>query len=379
MKRCPCCGAPYNGKRCRECYYEPFTEEIAHGLHTHEGEPLIIEQPEDRPVRRSVPTRQKECRQYSGRRKKTSPKWLWPILIVTAFMVAQYVLTEFITEKVSSMSSLWSDDGDTWETEAVIRPEDFHHQTVLYDKDGILAVADWKDGDTYTDEIPVYLRNDSDRDVMLLSSMDCVNGYMTEYRLFLGEVEAGQEEMTSIWVNDTDLESGNIETIGELSFCLEVTDASDYNPLDSTPAMLQEWFPEAQTVGLLYCSAEPNSQYQVDTVQGYLEEAGITLTYTGSEGELCEDGAFRFRVENHSERNIWLYTMETYVNGESADLFLFDELAPDAWGKCEMWLYDAGVERVRDITSLELVLGVLDHDTDELLLESKRVSIPVTK
>ena len=221
MKRCPCCGAPYNGKRCRECYYEPFTEEIAHGLHTHEGEPLIIEQPEDRPVRRSVPTRQKECRQYSGRRKKTSPKWLWPILIVTAFMVAQYVLTEFITEKVSSMSSLWSDDEDTWETEAVIRPEDFHHQTVLYDKGGILAVADWRDGDTYTDEIPVYLRNDSDRDVMLMSSMDCVTGYMTEYRLFLGEVEAGQEEMTSIWVNDTDLESGNIETIGELSFCLD--------------------------------------------------------------------------------------------------------------------------------------------------------------
>lgn len=366
MKRCPCCGAPYNGKRCRECYYEPFTEEIAHGLHTHEGEPLIIEQPEDRPVRRSVPTRQKECRQYSGRRKKTSPKWLWPILIVTAFMVAQYVLTEFITEKVSSMSSLWSDDEDTWETEAVIRPEDFHHQTVLYDKDGILAVADWKDGDTYTEEIPVYLRNDSDRDVMLMSSMDCVNGYMTEYRLFLGEVEAGQEEMTSIWVNDTDLESGNIETIGELSFCLEVTDASDYNPLDSTPPITLR--------------ADKNDVRSVESGgTTVLEEAGITLTYTGSEGELCEDGAFRFRVENHSERNIWLYTMETYVNGESADLFLFDELAPDAWGKCEMWLYDAGVERVRDITSLELVLGVLDHDTDELLLESKRVSIPVTK
>ena len=340
MKRCPCCGAPYNGKRCRECYYEPFTEEIAHGLHTHEGEPLIIEQPEDRPVRRSVPTRQKECRQYSGRRKKTSPKWLWPILIVTAFMVAQYVLTEFITEKVSSMSSLWSDDGDTWETEAVIRPEDFHHQT--------------------------YVRNGSDKDVMLMSSMDCVNGYMTEDRLFFILLEAGREEMTSIWVNDTDLESGNIETIGELSFCLEVTDASDYNPLDSTPPITLR--------------ADKNDVRSVESGgTTVLEEAGITLTYTGSEGELCEDGAFRFRVENHSERNIWLYTMETYVNGESADLFLFDELAPDAWGKCEMWLYDADVERVRDITSLELVLGVLDHDTDELLLESKRVSIPVTK
>ena len=42
MKRCPCCGAPYNGKRCRECYYEPFTEEIAHGLHTHEGSSEIV-------------------------------------------------------------------------------------------------------------------------------------------------------------------------------------------------------------------------------------------------------------------------------------------------------------------------------------------------
>ncbi len=31
-------------------------------------------------------------------------------------------------------------------------------------------------------------------------------------------------------------------------------------------------------MGLLYCSAEPNSQYQVDTVQGYLEQAGITCT-----------------------------------------------------------------------------------------------------
>lgn len=40
--------------------------------------------------------------------------------------------------------------------------------------------------------------------------------------------------------------------------------------------MVQEWFPDAGTVGLLYCSAEPNSKYQVDTVQGYLEEMGYT-------------------------------------------------------------------------------------------------------
>ena len=59
---------------------------------------------------------------------------------------------------------------------------------------------------------------------------------------------------------------------------MNVSGTSDLAPLDQQAAMIQEWFPEAQTVGLLYCSAEPNSQYQVDTVQGYLEAAGITCT-----------------------------------------------------------------------------------------------------
>ncbi len=40
--------------------------------------------------------------------------------------------------------------------------------------------------------------------------------------------------------------------------------------------MVKDWFPDAKNVGLLYCSAEANSQYQVDTVQGYLEGMGLT-------------------------------------------------------------------------------------------------------
>ena len=57
-----------------------------------------------------------------------------------------------------------------------------------------------------------------------------------------------------------------------------VSGTSDLAPLDQQAAMLQEWFPDAKTVGLLYCSSEPNSQYQVDTVQGYLEDMGYTCT-----------------------------------------------------------------------------------------------------
>ena len=57
-----------------------------------------------------------------------------------------------------------------------------------------------------------------------------------------------------------------------------VSGTSDLAPLDQQAAMIPEWFPEAKTVGLLYCSAEANSQYQVDTVQGFLEELGYTCT-----------------------------------------------------------------------------------------------------
>ena len=53
-----------------------------------------------------------------------------------------------------------------------------------------------------------------------------------------------------------------------------ISGTSDLAPLDQQAAMIKEWYPDAETVGLLYCSKEANSQYQVDTVQKYLEDLG---------------------------------------------------------------------------------------------------------
>ena len=55
-----------------------------------------------------------------------------------------------------------------------------------------------------------------------------------------------------------------------------VSGTSDLAPLDKQAAMVKEWFPDAKTVGLLYCSAEPNSQYQVEVVSRELEALGYT-------------------------------------------------------------------------------------------------------
>lgn len=58
-----------------------------------------------------------------------------------------------------------------------------------------------------------------------------------------------------------------------------ISGTADLAPLDEQAAMLKELFPDASKVGLLYCSAEANSQYQVDTVKAALEELGYTCEY----------------------------------------------------------------------------------------------------
>ena len=57
-----------------------------------------------------------------------------------------------------------------------------------------------------------------------------------------------------------------------------VSGTSDLAPLDGQAAMIKELFPDAKTVGILYCSSEANSQYQVDVITGYLTEMGLTVT-----------------------------------------------------------------------------------------------------
>ena len=48
------------------------------------------------------------------------------------------------------------------------------------------------------------------------------------------------------------------------SIALNVSGTSDLAPLDGQAEIIQELFPDAKTVGILFCSAEANSKFQVD-------------------------------------------------------------------------------------------------------------------
>ena len=54
-----------------------------------------------------------------------------------------------------------------------------------------------------------------------------------------------------------------------------ISGTSDLADLQQQAAMIKEWFPDAKKVGLLFCSAEANSRYQVDEVSKALKELGL--------------------------------------------------------------------------------------------------------
>ena len=57
-----------------------------------------------------------------------------------------------------------------------------------------------------------------------------------------------------------------------------ISGTSDLAPLDEQASMVHTLFPEATKIGLLYCSAEANSKYQIDVVKSEFTKMGLTTT-----------------------------------------------------------------------------------------------------
>ena len=65
---------------------------------------------------------------------------------------------------------------------------------------------------------------------------------------------------------------------------INVSGTSDLAPIDEQEDMLLELVPDVKTVGILYCSAEVNSQYQAKLFEEALEEDGIAYKeYTAAD------------------------------------------------------------------------------------------------
>ena len=57
-----------------------------------------------------------------------------------------------------------------------------------------------------------------------------------------------------------------------------ISGTTDLAPMDQQASIISELFPDAKNVGMLYCSAEMNSVYQIQVVKEHLTAMGYTCT-----------------------------------------------------------------------------------------------------
>ena len=371
--QCPSCGKPYNGKKCRSCLYETFTEEITHGLHTHRGEPLVIDAPVRRPIRRKNPF------VWDKRTRTRKNKFSW----VGVALVLIIVLAEPV---IGGLVNLLESAGNA--AESVVRvharpePESWPDQmqvtmpaegTVLLDRDGIRVAADWQDGDAFDGQIRFVLENNTDRPLWLTTESIVVNGFVMQYGSVYAWAEPGQTEEGYFYLDEQEVMDAGITQFQEISFQMEVVDDETYDLLLTQPVT---FCPQCEED---YVQETP----QPGTV--LLDQDGVLLSYQGYEPDysLPEEpcyGSLKLYLENNTDDSLGIYTLESQVNGEEGDVYLWADLPAHTRSVVRLYLYDLENLKITSWDQLEtvtLTLEIGNWDTEQLLLTPEPITIAV--
>lgn len=98
-----------------------------------------------------------------------------------------------------------------------------------------------------------------------------------------------------------------------------VSGTSDLADLDATADMVKEWFPDAKKIGLLFCSSEANSRYQVDEMTKRFTEKGYeckeySFTDSNDIASVCEKACSEVEVIYIPTDNTAASNSETVAN-----------------------------------------------------------------
>ena len=304
---CPCCGKPYNGKKCDECLYEAFGDvEVHNHAHGTYGVPASqtwgTDIPEKKPVVVSAP-RQTNRRRSANSGKRLLPIFLIPIISIVVSLLFELVVGIFVL----------SDALDGFFTEEVPAPEPPAECFTLYQEDDITIFTPWQPNTPIEDDLTVFVENNSGQDVVVHSSMAAVNGIMAGDVLFYCEAEAGAIGSGTLWI---DLDGLDIETIGEVVLHLEILNADTYEYVNSGILLTLYSGQIAETV---YPSTE-------GTTLG--DQNGFSLKYQGWQVNEYGETEFLFYGQNSSSHALYVSSDEILADGVSTEEYLWTEILP---------------------------------------------------
>jgi len=209
-RRCPGCGARYDGKRCPECYYMPFDAPEIPKPHRWENRAA------------PQPRKMKEPEYRGEHRRKTGPKspagllvFLAVLLILPSILGILASVTERVVSDIAYVRA---------EPETLPVPED---GLLLYDDGEVRVTLGW-DGGAITGDIPVFLENNSQTDIVACTNGVAINGIMTDSVFFYLDARKGTTSMSQLWIDPVLLEQQGIGDIVQVELLPEVMEEDSY-------------------------------------------------------------------------------------------------------------------------------------------------------
>lgn len=231
-------------------------------------------------------------------------------------------------------------------------------ETVLYDTDGIKVTATGYEDGWMGPEIKLLIENNSAQNVLVTSDSVSANGYMMPYAGFYADVAAGKKANDSLSVYSSELKQAGIETIAELQFYIQVSDADTWDSIAKSDLIT------------LNTSAAGLEQPIDDSGDILYDTNDIKIVCKGLKQDIIWDGTIVFYIENNCGQPITVYAENVSVNGFMQLSGMWSDLRDGTMlvdGMSLLDLDDLEVDSIDDIENIEFNLRIINSDTwDEI-------------